>query len=66
MKLPKKASKKKHEETPPGGKALERLHQFEEERGLEKTDVEHPQPEKPAASEEAAAEGSAEKPPRKP
>jgi hypothetical protein len=32
---------------PPGGRALQRLHQFEQERGLEETDIEHPQPPEP-------------------
>lgn len=66
VKLPKKASKKKGEAPPPGGRALERLHQFEEERGLEKTDVEHPQPEKPAEPVEEPAEKPAEQPTREP
>ena len=48
MKLPKKIEKekkKKGEAQPPiGGGALERLHQFEQERGLPETILERPEP----------------------
>jgi hypothetical protein len=50
MKEPKRKGRRKPPPTP-GGKALERLHQFERERGLEPTDIEHPQPDKPRAEE---------------
>jgi hypothetical protein len=43
MKAPGKP-KGRFKETKPGGKALERLHQFEVERGLEKTKVEQSRP----------------------
>lgn len=36
---------------PPGGRALERLRQFERERGLEETEIEPTQPSQPAEDE---------------
>ncbi len=54
MKLPKKIEKQKEkqkkekgeQQSPPpvGGAALERLHQFEQERGLPETTLEKPEP----------------------
>jgi hypothetical protein len=40
--------RKRRKEPPPpeGGKALERLHQFEQERGLEETQIKNPKPDR--------------------
>ena len=50
MKKPKRRGKRESPPTP-GGRALERLHQFEQERGLEQTDILHPKPDKPLGEE---------------
>ena len=39
MEIPKKVKKTKKSPAKPGGKALERLRQFEQERGLEPAEV---------------------------
>lgn len=54
MKGPENESKPGEQE-PPGGRALERLHQFERERGLEETDISEPKPDQPA--QESREEG---------
>ncbi len=51
MKEPKKRRRGNPPPTP-GGKALERLHQFELERGLEETDITQPKPDEPLAEKE--------------
>ena len=49
MKKPKRNKGKRPNEVPekPGGRALERLHQFEQERGIKATDVKKRKPSKP-------------------
>ena len=54
MKIPGK-KKKKLPPTGPGGKALERLHQFEEERGLEPTEIEPQKKKQPSKAKKVPA-----------
>ncbi len=61
MKEPKKKGRPKPVEKS-GGKALERLHQFEQERGLEPTDVTKPRPDRPPSKKEQANEGAQDDP----
>lgn len=58
MKEPKKKKGPRKRVRKPGGKALERLHQFEQERDLEQTDITKPKPDRPLVEKEKSNEGA--------
>ncbi|MFY9588526.1 MAG: hypothetical protein WAT66_13830 [Actinomycetota bacterium] len=60
MKGPKRDDNKKKQRK--GGKALDRLHQFEQERGLDETDVDAPRPDEPLPKNHDHEEGPEDKP----